>query len=296
MLASDFEILELSELFKETGHSGLMDELYELSNGELTSDWIEIGKQANQFLNDYQWNSESLPPLLNGSLALVNPFFSPISTLFKEIENDSLIYGIPDFVAGNNLIVSTNVQSLSPYLTGGRNNLAITSLEKLSVVGDLSWDISSENEAQLSLMSAGAMEIENGSKIKSSNSDLLIATRKDLSLENVTIDVSERASIRSLRNVDLKNVSVGVSSEAIVKARKNLNIDGLTFRRDVPKILMEATTIRLQNINFPAQANIRLNSLHGPIGGKYPNFGSAVPAAQQLGRVNFIRMSHRVEM
>ena len=57
---------------------------------------------------------------------------------------------------------------------------------------------------QLSLMSAGAMEIENGSKIKSSNSDLLIATRKDLSLENVTIDVSERASIRSLRNVDLK--------------------------------------------------------------------------------------------
>ena len=104
-------------------------------------------------------------------------------------------------------------------------------------------------------------------------------------MENVTIDVSERASIRSLRNVDLKNVSVGVSSEAIVKARKNLNIDGLTFRRDVPKILMEATTIRLQNINFPAQANIRLNSLHGPIGGKYPNFGSAVPAAQQLGRV-----------
>ena len=70
MLASDFEILELSELFKETGHSGLMDELYELSNGELTSDWIEIGKQANQFLNDYQWDSESLPPLLNGSLAL----------------------------------------------------------------------------------------------------------------------------------------------------------------------------------------------------------------------------------
>ena len=64
--------------------------------------------------------------------------------MFKEIENDSLIYGIPDFVAGNNLIVSTNVQSLSPYLTG-RNNLAITSLEKLSVVGDLSWDISSEN-------------------------------------------------------------------------------------------------------------------------------------------------------
>jgi hypothetical protein len=51
---------------------------------------------------------------------------------------------------------------------------------------------------------------------------------------------------------------------------------------------MEATTIRLRNINFPGNAAIRLNSLKGPIQGKYPNFGPSVPAAQQIGRVNFI--------
>ena len=54
-------------------------------------------------------------------------------------------------------------------------------------------------------------------------------------------------------------------------------------------ILMEATTIRLSNVNFPLNSAVRLNSLKGPLDGKYPNFGSAVSAAQQVGRVNFIK-------
>jgi len=32
-----------------------------------------------------------------------------------------------------------------------------------------------------------------------------------------------------------------------------------------------------------------LNSLKGPIDARYPNFGSNIPAAQQVGRVNFIK-------
>jgi hypothetical protein len=34
---------------------------------------------------------------------------------------------------------------------------------------------------------------------------------------------------------------------------------------------------------------VRLNSLKGAIDGKYPNFGTAVANAQQIGRVNFIK-------
>ena len=51
---------------------------------------------------------------------------------------------------------------------------------------------------------------------------------------------------------------------------------------------MEATTVRLRNINFPGNSAVRINSLKGPIQGKYPNFGTSIPAAQQIGRVNFI--------
>ena len=45
-------------------------------------------------------------------------------------------------------------------------------------------------------------------------------------------------------------------------------MDGLTFRRSVSNIIMEATTIRLSNLNFTAVSAVRLKSLHGPIDGK----------------------------
>jgi hypothetical protein len=65
-------------------------------------------------------------------------------------------------------------------------------------------------------------------------------------------------------------------------------VDGLSFSRSVSNILMEATTIRLSNVNFPAASAVRLNSLKGAIDGRYPNFGTAIPAASQVGRVNFL--------
>ena len=34
---------------------------------------------------------------------------------------------------------------------------------------------------------------------------------------------------------------------------------------------------------------MHLNSLKGAIDGKYPNFGTAIPAADQVGQVNFIQ-------
>ena len=41
-------------------------------------------------------------------------------------------------------------------------------------------------------------------------------------------------------------------------------------------------------LDFPLASQVRLNSLYGPIDGKYPNFGTSISAAQQIGRVNFI--------
>jgi hypothetical protein len=46
---------------------------------------------------------------------------------------------------------------------------------------------------------------------------------------------------------------------------------------------MEAMTINLSNLNFPAGSTINLNSAYGGIDGVYPNFGSTA-----VGRVNFI--------
>ena len=63
----------------------------------------------------------------------------------------------------------------------------------------------------------------------------------------------------------------------------------MNFSRDIPRIVMEASTIRLMNIDFPSSSIVNLNSLKGPIDGRYPNFGTDIPSAQQLGRVNFLQ-------
>ena len=46
---------------------------------------------------------------------------------------------------------------------------------------------------------------------------------------------------------------------------------------------MEAMTINLHNLNFPAGSSVNLNSAYGGIDGKYPSFGRVM-----YGRVNFI--------
>ena len=46
--------------------------------------------------------------------------------------------------------------------------------------------------------------------------------------------------------------------------------------------------MRLSNVDFPALSTVQLNSLKGGIEGRYPNFGSAISPADQIGRVNFI--------
>ena len=87
----------------------------------------------------------------------------------------------------------------------------------------------------------------------------------------------------------MRNTELSASNLATLKAAKDLYVDGLRFNQDLPKIVMEATTIRLMNVDFPANAAVNLNSLKGPIDGRYPNFGTNLPAAQQLGRVNFLQ-------
>ena len=69
---------------------------------------------------------------------------------------------------------------------------------------------------------------------------------------------------------------------------RDLNVDGLELSRNLPSLIMEATTIRLRNVDFPSSTAVQLNSLKGPIDGKYPTFGTGVPRSEQLGRVNFL--------
>ena len=287
-LATDAEIMGLSDKLRNAGHVGVMEELMELSGGELTKDWIRTGEVANILLQDYDW-ATALPTSLSSTEVLANPFYTPIAKLRKELENDFLIYGDAKVLGGRNQVLASKPDSFSSYFEGTTKTVIVSSLEKMSLDNSLSWENTNQSDTRLVLMSADKMNLKKGISLQSATSDLLISSREDLQLDQVTLDVADEVAVRGLQDVQLNNVTMGANMQATVKARRNLNVDGLNFNRGVSNILMEATTMRLSNVNFPANSAIRLNTLKGAIDGRYPNFGTNISAAQQVGRVNFIK-------
>ncbi|MDG1326593.1 MAG: FecR domain-containing protein [Opitutales bacterium] len=287
-LATDTEILGLSDKLKQAGHVGVMEELMELSGGELTKDWIRTGEVANILLQDYDW-ATALPSMLSSAEVLANPFYTPIAQLRQELENDLLIFGDSSVLGGRNQIISSNSNTLSSYFTGSTKTVIISSLEDISASESFTWETPEQSDTRLVVMSGGKMNLKQGITLQSATSDLLISSREDLELNQVTLEVADEVAVRGLKDVQLNNVTMGANLLATVKARRNLNVDGLNFNRGVSNILMEATTMRLSNVNFPVNSAIRLNTLKGAIDGRYPNFGTNISAAQQVGRVNFIK-------
>ena len=289
---SDQRVLALAEKLKDSGNREVMDELQRLSGGVITEDLLRKGEAAAILLNDYAFSGAagSGPGVQPASEVLGNPFYKEITSLFQKLESDYLVAGSPDFVGGRNLVIPANTQALSPYLTGANGKtIALSASENLTFDGDFEWGQKQEDSARLVVMSGGTVTLAKGMTLKSATSDLLLSSREDLLLDGVKVEVSKEASVRGMRDVTLNNVEIGADTMATIKATRNLNVDGLIFSRGVSSVLMEATTVRLSNVNFPAASMIKLNSLKGAIDGKYPNFGTAVPAAQQVGRVNFIQ-------
>ena len=289
---SDQDALALGEKLMNSGNSFVVDELKSQSNGALSDESIKIAETADLLLGDYQLSGTASAgiTLLDSAKVLSNPFYREISSLYQELETERLTRGDADFASGRNLIVSANAQALAPFASNPQSpTLVLSASEKLSFEGDLTWSDKPENTARLVAMSAGELTFAKGMTLKSATSDLVIASQNDISVDGLSLNVSQEAAIRSMRDISLENVGIGADSIATIKASRNLNVDGLTFSRSVSSILMEATTIRLSNVNFPLNSAVRLNSLKGPLDGKYPNFGSSSPAADQIGRVNFIK-------
>lgn len=288
----DARALALGESLKDSTGSHVLEELLELSGGVLTDEVIRQGEVADRLLRDYQLGASDSGGLasLEAGEVLANPFYKEIASLYRELESDQSVAGSPTFFAGKNLVVESNSLALAPYFAGSSGKTFVLSAgESLSMEGDFSWADKPEDSARLVVMSAGEMKLAKGMTLQSATGDLILSSRSDMNLDGVRLEVSREALIRGMGDVSLVDTRIGADAMATVKAARNLNVDGLTFSRGVSNILMEATTIRLSNVDFPAASAVRLNSLKGPIDGRYPNFGTAIPAADQIGRVNFLK-------
>ena len=288
VFADDAPLQELSTKLRENGNSWVMDELFELSGGDLTEEWIEKGEIALLLLEDYRLDEITPVQALAAQKALNNPFYLEISALFEELALDELVSGEGTLIGGHNLIITENAQAMQPYFGDGVEEVILSATEDIRIEANFEWEAPLEtSNARLVLMSGNDLHVAEGVSLRSATSDLVIASRNRLSLKDVKLYGAREVSLRGMRDVSLDNVEIEASTLAKIKARRDLDVNGLSFRQDISKIVMEATTLRLKNVNFPGSAQVRLNSSLGGVDGRYPNFGTVSPN-QQIGRVNFI--------
>ena len=284
------EILELGDALRESGNSEIYSEVLELAGGEWTDEWLRVAEVANILVSDVSISPDSIDEIdvISGAEALANPFYEEISSLYGIVENDTLASGDDTSVVGGNIIsVESGLYDLT-NLFGESQSLIIGASESFDVSGEVEFIAGERPEGRVIIMSGDDISPSAGISLTSELSDLVVTTRGDVLLNDSHFESAREIAVHSLRDVELNNVSLLSDSMVRVKAAQDLNVDGLELSQSLPSLIMEATTIRLSNVDFPSATQVRLNSLKGPIDGKYPNFGTSTPASEQLGRVNFM--------
>jgi hypothetical protein len=190
-------------------------------------------------------------------------------------------------LGGRNLSFGSGTYDLSQL---SHNRLLIASSEHLNLAGSLSFTVGQTEGVinELKLLSAGGITFEKGTEINYGGESLGIGSFNSLNVIGVDLYAQDQISLRSLDRLVLNNVSMntngqGYHNEVELLAHQEISVDNLRFNEHVRRIAMEAMTLNLKNLNFPAQSKVMLNSAYGPLNGKYPNFNNSI-----WGRVNFI--------
>lgn len=176
-----------------------------------------------------------------------------------------------------NKIVDLSARPTKVFAIAGGDDLHIASDVTFSSRAS-SWD-----KEVLAVGAADDLTIAAGKTIEYQGKYLGLGAKSTVDLVQVTVKSEAGIGVGSLNDVLIKdghfetNFGVGIFADNLI------DIDGLTFGGDLSYIYMEARTINLKSIDFPAGSEVDLYSELGPINGKYPNFGSSLP-----GRVNFI--------
>ena len=167
-------------------------------------------------------------------------------------------------------------------------DIVIAASESLNVSGQLNITGSVYPESELILLSGETLNIEEGTSISFAGDSLGFGSLDSMEILNVDLQAEGELHARSLdslviKNSDMRTSGNGGADFVHLIAANELSIDNLRFSEQVREIAMQAMTINIWNVNFPAGSTVNLNSLYGGIDGKYPNFNSQV-----YGRVNFI--------
>ena len=284
------KVLLLANELRISGNLEIFEEIQQLSDGVWSEDWIRIAQVGNQLSQDYDFRRDLASiQSVDGTEALSNPFYFEVSTLHDSLLLDQFDGGSNPAVVGGSALTLGSESYDFTHLLGDKSTLLLGARESLTLDGQIILNSSSETTPVILAASGGSLTVGTGTSIRSVVGDLILSARQDVLLQDSNFESAREIALYSLRDLQLRQVSLLSHTSVRIKAVGNLDVDGLQLSQSLPSLIMEATTIRLSNIDFPGNTSVQLNSLKGPIDGRYPNFGSSIPISEQVGRVNFLQ-------
>ena len=159
--------------------------------------------------------------------------------------------------------------------------------EDLKIEGDVTFT-NNGYEAMDHALAVGAasdLEIAEGSTVKYDGSNFGLGAGKSIRIVKVSLETRDHLGLGTLDDLEVvdSTMKAGSGNRILLYAQNDMKVNGLTFSDGLGQVYMEASTLNLQNVDFPSGAEVRLVSELGGLDGRYPNFGS-----REMGRVNFI--------
>jgi hypothetical protein len=243
-----------------------------------------------QSMDDYMPTDESdiYDPSVDGSVTFPNndDYAAADSPSDPNYESENLD-GPQGVLGGRKLTFGAGEYDLSSI---AHERLLFAATESLVLSGDITFKPSQADDVwnELLLISAGGLSFAQETSLHYEGESLGVGSFNQMSVIEVDLYAQDQISLRSLDRLVIKNSDLITGSNGIggveLLAHQEISVDNLRFSEHVKRIAMEAMTVNLSNLNFPAGSQVKLNSAYGGLDGRYPNFNSIL-----YGRVNFIQ-------
>ena len=287
--SEDEPLHELMALVEAGGNPEIVDVLLEIGGGTITEALLEFGREANLMLSEVQISGRlEEDRIVNVNEIRDNPFLSDTLSLadfFLEdgsISDDQVLYAHISKISN----VSGPLDLYEFYQD--RQFLSIAATDSILISGEVELDpLSTENETYLSLLSAGSLGFEKNSTVIFLGDNLHVGSWESMDVVNVSMESGKSLTMQTMEDLFITNADLRVREpdEIFLSAQRDLMLNSVNFPDNIRNIYLEATTIDLQNINFPGGSQVDMTTLYGGLEGKYPTFPGD---PRQVGRVNFI--------
>ena len=272
--SEDEPLHELMALVEAGGNPEIVDVLLEIGGGTITEALLEFGREANLMLSEVQISGRlEEDRIVNVNDIRDNPFFSDTLSLadfFLEdgsISDDQVLYAHISKISN----VSGPLDLYEFYQD--RQFLSIAATKHPYIWRSRVGSSLTENETYLSLLSAGSLSLSRTAPLFLGD-NLHVGSWESMDVVNVSMESGKSLTMQTMEDLFITKADLRVREpdEIFLSAQRDLMLNSVNFPDNIRNIYLEATTINLQNINFPGGSQVDMTTLYGGLEGKYPTF------------------------